>query len=849
MSGARCPYVLCHSCQRPMAASDLPVRDLLVRTPEEVEFANREDSDYRKLLRCRNPDCVAPQRAIVMPRGKEAELVARIRSWLPVATLRLRWQDKPDEPDDDFAVAQFVIDRIRRTPDISFSASVNIGLLRRALDGFGREIQGSCTVFDIFCWGDIFDTAFRLLQPIEAFDVRGGAVPPRFSPFCELIRKHVHKRAIAEIRRFLQRRDCPFLASQGPRESNADLRCPSCSQCGMRPAVASDLEHANVQDCYLYARIVASISPCYHSDEKHLLQFVRFAQEQANLPEAAAIWNEPPGKYQGTCWAGFEEILHPILVHDHLVASAMTGQVVLVPEGANMAQLRSCLAEAGGKAVAAARARLAISDPLELDELREAFDYRKWCIREEQSGCRWLVSEDKLLEKDDRMQDAVVMIEAVAERRYREDRRLREQNFQDELYGHVENAQREETEDSLDFMRAILSRMCEFWAYKQAAYLSSSPATRGKLALRATGTRAISDEESERHLAPIEFQKKPSPLGALLTARSPTDFDEKPGCTWMPTIDAIALLLGWDRSRDVVAYVTPTKFGQDVFVLHQRDQNRVSFKPHSGSPSLLFLESVRQVCSGLSKRMSQWAYFQQQVLNLHVLGHTVRTPIETASTALKNLLHASDDRAREVASRGLKSAMRDISDRFRLAFDLVELLDEKDDPPPAQVDLLEEIRTVAKQCHQRYLHAWDFDAEGATQWMIAIALRRLRLLLSNAIGNAFKYSYKGQQVMITVREQLATADTPEGGTLLTIENVGDGVLPEEIGHLGSLLYRGSSATHKPGSGLGLFLVDWIMRHERRKWRFESEPASGIAAPGSTDNFVNNLCLSLPRRLP
>lgn len=155
MRSFRRPYVYCHTCGADMTAPEVPIEEMVVSSPEEVLAACKEDTDSPKVLRCRNAACFAPQRAIIMPQNLEASLVAEVRSWSPVTTFRLSYQDEKESRDRTFAVAEFAVDRIRRSPDISFGDSIDVDLLRHTLDGFGREIKGPFTGFDLSCWGDM----------------------------------------------------------------------------------------------------------------------------------------------------------------------------------------------------------------------------------------------------------------------------------------------------------------------------------------------------------------------------------------------------------------------------------------------------------------------------------------------------------------------------------------------------------------------------------------------------------------------------------------------------------------------------------------------------------------------
>lgn len=78
----------------------------------------------------------------------------------------------------------------------------------------------------------------------------------------------------------------------------------------------------------------------------------------------------------------------------------------------------------------------------------------------------------------------------------------------------------------------------------------------------------------------------------------------------------------------------------------------------------------------------------------------------------------------------------------------------------------------------------------------------LRIMLSNLLVNAFKYSPPASTVRLRVRRQ-------ENGCRFDVENDGPGIPPDEVALLFAKYWRGRMAEGKPGAGLGLSLVQRI----------------------------------------
>lgn len=854
------PRITCSTCLLRMQVPATPLSTWLVTSKQEALDVCKADTASPKVLRCRNPQCMAHKRAIVMPRSREAEITAVIESWQPISTYRVRYDTDPGMPDNDYAVLEFAIDPIERTPDISLSDSVDVEMLRRMLDGFGRELAGVLTIQDFFCWGPIEQTGQWLLHPIEAFLSHFSSVPPRFNPFCAAIRRLVHQRTLRLLRKHVCSQSCPYKAQDCGSTDVVPHRpvCQSCvvSAAHLEAAANSDGSEIALHKCYLYTDLLRETSPCYRSDCAQFLNLLTLTQEPkpSATPGAATkeplgvlgateAWRKDPFKYTKPCWAGFIEISLPLLMHGHLVGMAMTGQMISLPDAASREQTTERLREMGRQATQAAMREFSDSSSQDLSKLASLFEPDEWARAEESSHCRWLVRTDELQARMQKMRGSIEVIERYIEERYTQERRLREQYFREELNSRFEIQRRARGVDFVTVLPALLRRMADFWAFEEAAYLSATPRTEGKLALVAhSHSEVIADDNAEPWIPSIVFTPTP-PTGMLLTARGPDDFDKKPGCTWQPMLRELSRVLRKGPVEDLVAYVSPTVFGQDLFVFHRRDLARVSRKPRLEKPSLLCQESIKAACSDLSTRITDWNYFKQQLFQMHIYSHTLRTPLETIRLALDNI-GKQTDLSQNKSYRNANSSIRDVCERVNhfLTFTNAMYTQRGRMAAPGLMDVMSTARRIANACRYRYEIDYEFKAGAQTQWWIAVPLQVTKVILSNILGNAFKYSYKGRTVRISLREQEATEET-----VLTVENLGDGLLPEEQKMIGRPFFRGYAVQQKPGTGLGLFLIDQLLGLLELRWSFESRPSNEYVDITKGRSFVNVFTLSLPRR--
>lgn len=108
---------------------------------------------------------------------------------------------------------------------------------------------------------------------------------------------------------------------------------------------------------------------------------------------------------------------------------------------------------------------------------------------------------------------------------------------------------------------------------------------------------------------------------------------------------------------------------------------------------------------------------------------------------------------------------------------------------------------------------------------------RLIQVIMNLLDNAIRYTKAGGSVTLSV------AGTPEAATL-AVRDTGIGIQPEHLPHIFDRFYRVDSArTHhlNTNNGLGLSIVDWIVRAHNGTIDVESQPGHGstfiVTLPG------------------
>ena len=98
-------------------------------------------------------------------------------------------------------------------------------------------------------------------------------------------------------------------------------------------------------------------------------------------------------------------------------------------------------------------------------------------------------------------------------------------------------------------------------------------------------------------------------------------------------------------------------------------------------------------------------------------------------------------------------------------------------------------------------------------------LNRLRQVIANLLDNALKYTPGGGRVLIE-------ASAEEDGVKIVVRDTGPGIPAEELPHIWERLYRGDRSRSTPGLGLGLSLVQAIVRAHGGTVAARSLPEAG-----------------------
>lgn len=182
------------------------------------------------------------------------------------------------------------------------------------------------------------------------------------------------------------------------------------------------------------------------------------------------------------------------------------------------------------------------------------------------------------------------------------------------------------------------------------------------------------------------------------------------------------------------------------------------------------------------------------------LSHDIKTPVASIRAYAEGL-EANLDADYESRERYLQVIMRKCDEVSRLVNDLalhslseLERLEIKAQSVNMQKLLIETVRDMG---------GTDIVLqEPVPDVFLSIDEKRMAQALWNVLENAVKYA-PGSRIEMMAR-------LLDGRYEIHIRDYGSGILPEDMPFVNRKFYRGKNVEDKPGSGLGLYIVDYIM---------------------------------------
>ncbi len=216
---------------------------------------------------------------------------------------------------------------------------------------------------------------------------------------------------------------------------------------------------------------------------------------------------------------------------------------------------------------------------------------------------------------------------------------------------------------------------------------------------------------------------------------------------------------------------------------------------------------------------------------LAMMSHEIRTPmnaiINMNGLALETDLPPKAHQYVSVAhasARNLLGILNDILDFSKIDADKLQL----EEAPFSVRDVLEEVtETFRSTVIHKHVELVTHAVPAVPDRLVGDALR-FRQVLTNLVGNAFKFTHQGE-VSLRVEPVPTADDAPDHVTVrVTVRDTGIGIPKEQQGKLFEAFTQADTSTsrHYGGTGLGLAISRRLVRLMGGDLTFESTPGVG-----------------------
>jgi two-component system sensor histidine kinase TctE len=220
--------------------------------------------------------------------------------------------------------------------------------------------------------------------------------------------------------------------------------------------------------------------------------------------------------------------------------------------------------------------------------------------------------------------------------------------------------------------------------------------------------------------------------------------------------------------------------------------------------------------NGLLAKVARNVNTEKRFLN--DAAHQLRTPLAGLISQVELAQRQTTDAAMgERLTKVLTGAQRSA----HLVHQLLTLARTETQARREPMDLVHLAREVAREWTPRALAAgMDLGYEGEDNLPLYGDPLQLREALSNLLDNALRYTPRGSQITIKVNH-----DTPPGQGVLSVEDNGPGLAPEDQTHVFQRFWRAS--TLPGGCGLGLAIVQEVARRHGGDAQANPSPGGGL----------------------
>ncbi|MEQ8999425.1 MAG: GAF domain-containing sensor histidine kinase [Coleofasciculus sp. B1-GNL1-01] len=259
---------------------------------------------------------------------------------------------------------------------------------------------------------------------------------------------------------------------------------------------------------------------------------------------------------------------------------------------------------------------------------------------------------------------------------------------------------------------------------------------------------------------------------------------------------------------------------------HQNQQPEPSRLNHHSvqpSPCLTVPAQLHQSIRQQVDQLQELNQLKEEFIS--TMNHELRTPLTAMSLAIRMLRQPKLPAKRR--QKYLDILEQQCNQEIDLINDLLSLQQLESNPAYIQkrsIDVILLIQTLAQDFEQKWASkslTLNLDCS-LNSLMIHTDPESLNRILLELLTNAGKYSHPDTTVSLKVEYHIHAAVNQ---LVLTLTNIGDGILPTDINYIFEKFRRGQGITKQavPGTGLGLALVKCLVNHLNGAIEVASQP--------------------------